>query len=554
MNGSVTLVQLHELIGIAEKPPYVKAASEQVQRSAPEPRHCADGLGCRYPCDSKEQTWLSAVKLAAAGGDTEIQAGIEKFARFWGITADVQAAQKKIAAQLAVPALEDRDFALVQEHRGEKIRKFAAFDSNSTVKAATAFYENRHRYPMAWRKQAAVELIRRSEAHLAQLPPVVNDYLHKAAGFGFPSVEAIENAILDRTGRCQGHLKSAGVKLAEALGAIAAHPDLRYNNDLVRDALEVMDRFDRSTKLAAHYGDDVSLPEEMLDLTQPMLQKAAGYVAGQCKLQNGINVNVHDLTKEALAAVSDELAEMPLAKLAAVLPTLPAPDANVLCRASGISTKQAAAGADLLDVLRKRAGAAVPPTPGAAPAPQDPGATPMPPGQDPAAAAAPQPGPGAVPGAPAPGQPPPAPGAPGAAPAAPPLEKVPGQAPAPGATPAGQSALAAGTPPSPQAAPGEVAGGPLDAGGNAPEPGAIFDAPLFDPGSVEPPKNLDPTKDPAMQAAAPGSDAGASLADAGGGAGDVLGGAGPGAAALAQEQPPRQGVTKDQVSGLPQGV
>jgi hypothetical protein len=65
---------------------------------------------------------------------------------------------------------------------------------------------------------------------------------------------------------------------------------------------------------------------------------------------------------------------------------------------------------------------------------------------------------------------------------------------------------------------------PQDAGGSAPEPGAIFDQPLFDPNSVQPPKGLDPTKDPAMQAAAPGQDTGASLADA-----------------------------KDQISGLPQG-
>lgn len=548
MNGSVTLVQLHELIGIAEKPPYVKAAAEQVQRGAPAvPRSCADGLQGQYPCDTKEQTWLSAVKLAAAGGDPGITAGIQRFATFWGIEADVTRAQKKIAAHLAAPALRDHDFALVQEHRGEKVRKYAAFDAESTARAADAFHANRHRYPMAWRKTAATELIRRSERFDAVLNPEVNSYLHKAAGFGFPSAEAIENAILDRTGRCQGHLKSAGVKLAEALGAIAAHPDLRYNNDLVRDALEVMDRFDQSTKLAAHYGDDVGLPEEILDLTSPMLQKAAGYVAGQCKLQNGIHVNVHDLTKEALAAVSDELAEMPLAKLAAVLPTLPAPDANVLCRASGISTKTAGATAVAMASLRKGAGAAMPP-----PAP----------GQDPNVGAgappgAPAPGPGAIPGAPAPGAQPP-PGTPGAAPAAPPLEKVPGQAATPGAppeVPPGQSALAAGAPGGPAAAPGAVAGGPLDAGGNAPEPGAIFDAPLFDPGSVEPPKSMDPTKDPAMQGAAPGSDVDASLADAGGGAGEVLGGAGPGADALAnQEQPPRQGVTKDQVSGLPQGV
>ena len=75
----------------------------------------------------------------------------------------------------------------------------------------------------------------------------------------------------------------------------------------------------------------------MLDLTVPMI-KHAGEVeqGGMVDLQNGQSVNVHHLSKEALEAVDDGLAVMPKRKLAKVLPTLLAPDADVLCKAAGV--------------------------------------------------------------------------------------------------------------------------------------------------------------------------------------------------------------------------
>lgn len=347
----MSLTDLHVLLGVTGRPSYVKAASEQVAEDAPVlPQACADGIQGTLPCNSKEATFLSAAKVASARAagkpyNTETEQGIMKFARFWQITDDVVAAQKKIAAAAEPRTLGSSDFALNEVHQGTTLKKYAAYDGDTTTRAASAFYDNRHKYPLPWRQKTAKELIARATRFgvIGEIPGNVSTYLHKAAGYAFPSQEAITNSLVCRLNRLPGSKKVASEKLAAALGAIADAPHLRYNHELVQDVLTLTDRFDRELKLAAHYSDaddGVTLPEEMLDLTTSMI-KHAGEVhrGGEVDLQNGSTVNVHFLTKEALEVVDPELAKMSKLKLAGVLPTLPRPDADLLCKAAGVQKK-----------------------------------------------------------------------------------------------------------------------------------------------------------------------------------------------------------------------
>ena len=247
--SNVSLTTLHCLLGVAGKPAYVKAASEQEHHAGAAPTACADGLDGQYPCDSRESTYVSALKVAAAKADGEDVAAIEgqliKFASFWQIEDDVRGALDKVASHLAPVEIEDSDYALHETYQGQPVRKFAAYDATSTIKAAEAFHGNRHRYPLAWRQKTARALIKKARAHDAELPETVNTYLFKAAGYGFPSQDAIEDGLVCRLNHITHTRKTAGEKLAQALGVIADSPHLRYNHDLVGDMLEITDRFDR---------------------------------------------------------------------------------------------------------------------------------------------------------------------------------------------------------------------------------------------------------------------------------------------------------------------
>lgn len=267
------------------------------------------------------------------GAPEEIQSKIAACAKVWGIEADVKGALAKIAAstaQLGEEQLPDADFALCQEHKGSKIRKFAAVDAETTVDAAIAFHDNRAKYPLAWRKQAAVNLLARAQSFDALLPEYVNEYLHKAAGFAVATQASVDQILIERANRSSYVGDEASAKLASILGDLAENEDLRHNVDRVNEVVELIDNYDRSMKLAQFYGHGVSLPEELLAITEPKLAKLAGQERNFVRLVNGHTVDIRHLDGDTLDTVSDGLAKLSHAKLADILPTLPKPEADLL--------------------------------------------------------------------------------------------------------------------------------------------------------------------------------------------------------------------------------
>lgn len=261
---------------------------------------------------------------------------LKKYARFWRIENDCAQAHEKIASY-EPPKLQDRDYALVAEANGKPIRKFAAYDAGSTKMAARSLYENRHRYPYAWRKKAAARILARAEKFASHIPDYLNTYLHKAAGFGYPTEETIEQTLLERLNMAkEASFADEKQKLAEVLSKMAEDAELRYNEDFVKAAMEAIEHFDAETGLTAKYGSEIGLPEDLIasDRTTEKLAKLASYKHAEAKLVNGRSIDVTQIQKEALSAVDPKLAELDAGELASVLPTLPRGDADLLVRLS----------------------------------------------------------------------------------------------------------------------------------------------------------------------------------------------------------------------------
>ncbi len=324
--------KLNRIYTVVGRPSYCKEAADQSQVRCTE-RGYADPFTRQYPCHTKVATFCSAMEAEELDAPSEIKAEISKFAAFWAITEDVEAARSALAnskKQASIDELSDSDFALVQMAGEAKVRKYAAFDRQSVVESAIAFHDNRHKYPLAWRKEAAIQLLSRADKHDAVLPTYVDQYLNKAAGFGLATEEAIDSALISRINRAPKTASEDTEKLIEIMSSVAENPDLCYDGETVQDMLSCMDAYDRHHKLAQYYGSDVELPEEVLVNTEPELAKIAGCGDRVVRLVNGTSVDVHHLTADVLNAVDEKLAAMSQEKLAAVLPTLPKPDADLL--------------------------------------------------------------------------------------------------------------------------------------------------------------------------------------------------------------------------------
>jgi hypothetical protein len=330
--------KFHRLFEIAGRPAYVKEAAVLDIDDCPATAF-ADVHNRKYPCHTKEATYCSALEAAVDGVGSSVARALNAYTTLWQVTDDVLAGVQKLAqASRVIPVdeLPDSDFALVQtDVDGHKVRKFASVDCETTVDSAIAFTATRTRLPFAWRKQAATHLLEKAAAYRANLPEYVETYLEKAAGLALPTTDSLYEALHARRSMLATREPEAMDKLGCLVDSLAADPGFRTDKAAIAEFLETLDQVDRHFKVAAHYGSALDLPEDLLVVSLRQLKTAA--VPQMVRLVNGADLDLGTLDRATLAMVSDDLAEMGTEKLAAVLPTLPKPDADLLVRLSKVA-------------------------------------------------------------------------------------------------------------------------------------------------------------------------------------------------------------------------
>jgi len=284
-----------------------------------------------YSFSDRNATFRSFVTAHVKQADVDTIRHCVEHADFWGIRDECEKAIQKLAEWKA-PEIPEDAYALVQQHGEQSVRKYAAYDAGSTFDAAIAFHENKAKYPLSWRKEAAVRLLSKAARYNVPLPEYVENGLHKSAGFGFPTKESVEEAMVCRL----NHTKTAQAEVGDRLSTLLEHmidnQQLRYDEGFVKQAVNALEQFDATTGLTSRYDSDVSLPEELLATTTNELEKLAGISKRAVELVNGRTVDIEDLTKEALSAIDPGLAKMAQDELIDVLPTLPKGDADLLFR------------------------------------------------------------------------------------------------------------------------------------------------------------------------------------------------------------------------------
>ena len=265
---------------------------------------------------------LSLTKAASA----DEQRDCWNHVKFWNIEKDCRDFQAKFAKLQQPWLLADNAFCLLKKEAS--VRKYAAYDADSTYTAAKSFYENRASYPFAWRNEAAQNLLAKAASYGVTLPEYVDQYLHKAACFGAADPDCLAEAIAIREDVTTAEFSEEMNKVATVLDEMRQHSELRTNMSFLKEAMTLIDTFDQMSNPT------VPLIEEVISngMTLPELQKVAADDSYTVKLINGREVDVRTIKKAALQVIDPNLASMEAGELASVLPTLPRPDADLLTR------------------------------------------------------------------------------------------------------------------------------------------------------------------------------------------------------------------------------
>ena len=231
-------------------PEFVKRAAFAGTRGKA-PGYAADIVHDELPCDTPEETWVSArafaVKAASgayarvAGLEDSIRSRIKTAADLFGISADVETALSVKTAE--APGHADDDYGWV-DGAGRKYPLFSA----AHVKRACAYFEdNKYMYPFTMRSAIARRILAKAAAF--DVPrEEIPDGVRKTAGHGLARPDDVVNELVVRAESCDdvdvaGALAGAAEKVAELGMDALAHGGAEKLAELVEDADVITGRY-----------------------------------------------------------------------------------------------------------------------------------------------------------------------------------------------------------------------------------------------------------------------------------------------------------------------
>jgi hypothetical protein len=327
------LTELHRTDQLYTIPGFVKEASLDDAELADLPAIAfADPETREYPIHTKAAAWLSNARFwdrAAADtvGDTAVATSLLRAADTWDIRDSVsplidaalehrKQAEQEVAARLT--------FAV--DH--DDLQMYPIADAASLQTSAAAFYRHRASFHYPVRKQAAERLLDGATRYNSPIPAPILDYLEKAAGKATVQVESLMRAFVARGSMLKG-AEADDVRQAMAAG-LSEIGDDRIDGDAAVKAAEMLDALDRAACLWPFYhcnGEQtLGLPEEL---------ERAEKRAESIRLSTGASYGLEQIKRAGrgpfdLIGLFDDCATngaLDPTKVAAVLPTLPRPDA-----------------------------------------------------------------------------------------------------------------------------------------------------------------------------------------------------------------------------------
>jgi len=338
MSKSVSLWSVQDIAKITALPDFVKSA--EIISTEDLPARAFADRERQYPVHTKAATWLSIAEFYRSGTKNEqIEALLEKSAAVWNISEDERLLVKAdIEKAASVTPATDEEFAIVVKVAGTTVERIGQLtDAVSVKSAAEKLIAGRSRYPFEVRSQAAKRIIKAAKA-LGVTDLENLSYLEKAAGYGVGDTAVVAKNLLNRFHQSRNPQTVVFKEIADRLYKEASSSHTIPSVTLEKMAMAI-DGIDRMSGLYKRYTRDVTTPEELLYTysLSDLQEKRASFVSLvdgtvlQLAKFAGMRANqLSALGDDFVAAVQDEQGGIDMAKLAGVIPTLPADDAKIL--------------------------------------------------------------------------------------------------------------------------------------------------------------------------------------------------------------------------------
>lgn len=348
----LTGAEQHRLTQLYTPPEFVKAANHAQLYGGdddPLPAHVFGSAASRvYPCHTKAATWMSALFFADKVGQLKqadaqlIRGRILQAAGHWQIKPVVEALWEKMAADAAsgMTKLADSDFALVWTGDNQQKERHYPLRNAAEVKMASDWFGQYHsQFAFGDKHTIAKKILEKAAAFGAAISNP--DLIDRCAGYGYCAAGDAAGAWEKRASmiRTQNpEYAAAATKMAQVIRESVL--EARDVGKRVKMA-ELMDQFDRHTKLDQYYdAGGLERPEDVLfqitekvasEFVRDHVQTTTGAVYEKMALQS---LQIGDVRQWMGDDLADEVGGVMLdtEKLAAIVPTLPRPEAEMFER------------------------------------------------------------------------------------------------------------------------------------------------------------------------------------------------------------------------------
>lgn len=317
-------------------PEFVKQAAvvtDEEVKSLPQTAF-ADPLR-KLPIHNKAATWCShlAYYTGAVHDKTEIApVMLDKAAAYFSIGAECRELKNNLTKAARPRTPTDADFALVEQHEGQKVRDLPIAGAQNIKQSSDALVASISKYPLPWRRKAANKLLKRAQDLSVAL---VNEHqLQQAAGLGMAKASEIVPHLKIRAKLVKDPaIRECFDKMAVEISKLKG-----LDQPTLAKMAEAIDKADRASGLYQYYGRGVCPPEEVCH--RHTLHEYEEKRASVIGLTNGKGVNKEALAKLPAAkftllgddfvnAIADNQGNVDVKKAEAIIPTLPADDAQI---------------------------------------------------------------------------------------------------------------------------------------------------------------------------------------------------------------------------------
>jgi hypothetical protein len=283
----------------------------------------------RYPCHSKEATWLSRhmFEMDRGGYRSEfaglISGRLETAEKLHGVEAcEPKPMQKAASAPVSIDVTHDDNSYKVELRTAEEAR-----EAVSRMRKSASTYQQRRSFAEGLVTQAPGEWLRSFDA------PAL-EWIQKCAGLGMTTIPNILDMLHSRSA-C---FRREAPQMAETMQKVASEltaPGFKLTPACLDKIAGLLDICDRGTGLCKHYGEVIKAPEELFETT---IRKVASLKESTVSLTNGREVEKSALlAKQAKAAefFTNFYGENPLndSNFYDVISSLPRSDADAFSKA-----------------------------------------------------------------------------------------------------------------------------------------------------------------------------------------------------------------------------